>query len=433
MAAARVANLIRFRTHLERDRTLPGANHRDTTRTSYLPLPPEEVLFRRRNAPERYEEDDIYFAHENLDPQKQPLPDSDLLKAVHTYASDFYGAGLGKHEEGMVSFGSMDETALMAVGILLEEAVGRLVEGTGDLVFVEGSRRGEDEVLEQLRRKRQARKNQSAQAETVDSGAEDESGDTDAEGSSSDLPSMAESSASGRMRKRRRIEDEGSDPRASTELGQTFAVFPEQPTISCGVTTVMEGLVLALSDQQLIVGLAIFVAGFAQHCSISVYHFSIVFDLAWFSSNTHITTLPVLRARLVDEPSLLKWRVSLMILLALFLCIGITLEGHRDWYESYNAPAQCLFNDLPGIFSGKPARWSVASVFLIVPSYSVDISSLYYNDASHSFFFEKPIRRLKTSQGTVHSKRCLWRTAGGARAIIAFTILRPVEMMSAKL
>ncbi|KAI4195389.1 MAG: hypothetical protein LQ346_003465, partial [Caloplaca aetnensis] len=62
---------------------------RDTTSTSLVPLPPEEVLFRRRNAPERYEEDDFYFAHEKLD--QGQLPDSDLLKAVHAYASDFYG------------------------------------------------------------------------------------------------------------------------------------------------------------------------------------------------------------------------------------------------------------------------------------------------------------------------------------------------------
>ncbi|KAI4116844.1 MAG: hypothetical protein LQ345_002814 [Seirophora villosa] len=198
----------------------------------------------------------------------------------------------------------------------------------------------------------------------------------------------------------------------------------------------MEGLVLALSDQQLLVGLAILVAGFVQHCSISVYHFSIIYDLAWFSSNTHMTTLSVLRARLVEEPSLLKWRVSLIILMALFLCTGISLEGHRDWYQSYHAPAQCLFNDLPGNFSGEPARWSVAQVILIVLWYSVVISWLYYNDALHSFFFEKPIRRVNTFQGTVHNKRCLWRTARGVRAITAFTILRPVEIllrMSAKL
>ncbi|KAI4199720.1 MAG: hypothetical protein LQ348_001837 [Seirophora lacunosa] len=46
------------------------------------------------------------------------------------------------------------------------------------------------------------------------------------------------------------------------------------------------------------------------------------------------------------------------------------------------------------------------------------------------------MRKLKTSPGTVHNKRCLWRTAGGARATIAFTILPSVETllwMSAKL
>ncbi|KAI4138702.1 MAG: hypothetical protein LQ341_004538 [Variospora aurantia] len=192
------------------------SSRRDTTSTSYVPLPPEEILFRRRNAPERYEEDDIYFAHENLDPHKQLLPDSDLLKAVHAYASDFYGAVSGKREEGMVSFGSMDETALMAVGVLLEEAVGRLVEGTGDLVFVEGGRRGEDKVLEQLRLKRKTSKEQSmrAKAEERMGAVEYSGGDKNEEADIDDweTSSGSESSASGGVRKRIRMErgDNGS-------------------------------------------------------------------------------------------------------------------------------------------------------------------------------------------------------------------------------
>ncbi|KAL8647648.1 MAG: hypothetical protein Q9210_005432 [Variospora velana] len=194
------------------------SSRRDTTSTSYVPLPPEEVLFRRRNAPERYEEDDIYFVHENLDPHKQPLPDSDLLKAVHAYVSDFYGAVSGKREEeGMVSLGSMDETALIAVGVLLEEAVGRLVEGTGDLVFVEGGRRGEDEVLEQLRRKRKASREQSVRVEVqervgaVEYSEEDKTEEADIE--DWETFSRSESSASGGDRKRIRIErgDSGSE------------------------------------------------------------------------------------------------------------------------------------------------------------------------------------------------------------------------------
>ena len=58
-----------------------------------------------------------------------------MLKAVHAYTSDFYGKGLGIQAE--VDFRSMDETALMCVGILLEEYMQNILGNTGDLVFVE--------------------------------------------------------------------------------------------------------------------------------------------------------------------------------------------------------------------------------------------------------------------------------------------------------
>ncbi|KAL8850077.1 MAG: hypothetical protein Q9221_005003 [Calogaya cf. arnoldii] len=111
-----------------------ASKYRDTISTHHTAVPPEDVLFRRRHAPERYEEDDVYFAHENLG-DSQELPDSDLLKAIHAYASDFYGKGLGSKAE--VDFGSMDETALMCVGVLLEEYMQSMLGDTGDLVFVE--------------------------------------------------------------------------------------------------------------------------------------------------------------------------------------------------------------------------------------------------------------------------------------------------------
>ena len=66
----------------------------------------------------------------------QVLPDSDLLKAVHVYASDYYHRALGA--QGEVSFESMEETALLAVGILLEEAAEDILGERGDLVLVEG-------------------------------------------------------------------------------------------------------------------------------------------------------------------------------------------------------------------------------------------------------------------------------------------------------
>ncbi|KAL1957532.1 hypothetical protein VTO42DRAFT_5758 [Malbranchea cinnamomea] len=108
---------------------------------SSLALRPEEVLFRRLRAPTRYMENDFYFAHESLPPDRA-LPDSDLLKAIHTYSSDFYT--YATPDRGQTSWRSMDETALIALGFLLEETAKEALEETGDMVFVEG-----EEVLEE--------------------------------------------------------------------------------------------------------------------------------------------------------------------------------------------------------------------------------------------------------------------------------------------
>lgn len=62
------------------------------------------------------------------------LPESDLLKALHCYVSDFYSRNTT--DGGADDWKSLDDTALIALGILMEEAAG--LSMTGDLVFVEG-------------------------------------------------------------------------------------------------------------------------------------------------------------------------------------------------------------------------------------------------------------------------------------------------------
>lgn len=100
------------------------------------PLPPDQVLYNRADAPVRYAESDPYFAHRHLT-SEQRLPESDLLKAIHAYASDFYGSTA--LEDSRLDFRSLDETALIAIGILLEEAAAATLGDTGDLAFVEGA------------------------------------------------------------------------------------------------------------------------------------------------------------------------------------------------------------------------------------------------------------------------------------------------------
>ena len=149
-----------------------------------------------QNEPRQQEElENIYFSYDNYfrpdssspskadgqvendqrDDRTLLLPDSDLLKAIHSYASDFYTAAAAtrtsttsttttttfqkspsetyrfhrrkkKGEEGKkgqraVSYGyyqTLDETALMALGILLDETAAEILGDNGDLVFVEG-------------------------------------------------------------------------------------------------------------------------------------------------------------------------------------------------------------------------------------------------------------------------------------------------------
>lgn len=78
------------------------------------------------------------------------LPDSDMLKAIHGYASHFYaalgaaarGPGIAESRSRSSSTNideqSMDEMALLAFGILLEEAARDALGKRGDLVFTEG-------------------------------------------------------------------------------------------------------------------------------------------------------------------------------------------------------------------------------------------------------------------------------------------------------
>ncbi|ETS82122.1 hypothetical protein PFICI_07124 [Pestalotiopsis fici W106-1] len=128
--------------------TLFQRRHRSTLRDPTLA--PEEVLFQRARAPIRYAEKDIYNAHERLpEGGREVLPDSDMLKAIHGYAAHFYSAladsSVRRDKHGVsgtqrsIDEGSMDETALVAFGILLEEAARDALGKKGDLVFTEGA------------------------------------------------------------------------------------------------------------------------------------------------------------------------------------------------------------------------------------------------------------------------------------------------------
>ncbi|KAG6985311.1 hypothetical protein G7Y79_00116g101810 [Physcia stellaris] len=143
---------------------------------------------------------------------------------------------------------------------------------------------------------------------------------------------------------------------------------------------IIERLVLLLSDYQLLFGVAILIAGYWKHCSISVYHFSIVVDLAWFS-NTHMTSLSVLKCYLQERRTL-----------------PIILASHPAWSASTPCPAQCLFEEQDESFTQTNPY-----VCALILHYGTSIWRVFDTTALDEFLLSQP--RLCLERMRQNSKR----------------------------
>lgn len=94
-----------------------ASKYRDTASTGERTLPPEEVLIRRPHYLNNKLKGVPYFANERL-PREARLPTSEMLTSIHAYAADFFKYGMQRYRP---VYQSMDESALLAFGILAEE------------------------------------------------------------------------------------------------------------------------------------------------------------------------------------------------------------------------------------------------------------------------------------------------------------------------
>ena len=104
--------------------------------------------------------------------------------------------------------------------------------------------------------------------------------------------------------------------------------------------------VLLYSDQQSFIGIAILTSGFSQlPCSLSTYHWQLTFDLAWFSSITHLTTLTCLRHYFQKRPVLRIWRLICMALTGVMLATSLFSIGYiQPFSTDVSYPAWCLYH-----------------------------------------------------------------------------------------
>lgn len=160
---------------------------------------------------------------------------------------------------------------------------------------------------------------------------------------------------------------------------------------------VLRKVVLELSDQQLLLGIAMLFAGLYQRCTITEYHFSMVQNLAWMSSSVHITTLVVHREYLRGTPNLRNWRTLLLAVMFAFMVSYAVLTAHNDWDFTGAYPAQCLFSDLAGQVSGIGGFWLFFELFQILWGYCGGVLLLYGSLSSsvNTWVIEKPVSKLE--------------------------------------
>ena len=197
---------------------------------------------------------------------------------------------------------------------------------------------------------------------------------------------------------------------------------------------VIEKLVLSLSDQQLLTGLAVLIAAFWTHCTISVYHFAVVNDLAWLSATVHLITLAVLRDYLLQKPVLRNWRVVLMSTLAVLLAASTVMEGHYDWFDSWPYDAQCLFDELVGNVNGSPKHWMLVSLVLICINYPLNIIPLFKRPTVfvNHWFETKPTAALEEAVGHLidMQKTCPKSFKGSIKCLTCKLLILVVRVVS---
>lgn len=170
-------------------------------------------------------------------------------------------------------------------------------------------------------------------------------------------------------------------------------------------------LVNTFSDLQLVTGLAILVAGFTEIAQrkISVYHFLIITDLAWFCTNSHLLSMVVTRRmrdsvkrthphRYNHEQNELAARLSralrilLMFATFVFLIFAFWATGFQMAYAYLGCPMDCMLVEQRG---NSPWSQMVANMVLMSYFYAVQIfltwrtGRIYWMDHIRSFLVDK--------------------------------------------
>ncbi|RGP79023.1 DNA helicase [Fusarium longipes] len=183
----------------------------------------------------------------------------------------------------------------------------------------------------------------------------------------------------------------------------------------------VEHFILALSDQQLVTGLAILTSGIANQNSLIGYEFTVMTCLAWFSSTTHLATMDALRSYFRDHPTIRNIRVIGIVCVLLLLVYAFAITANVAVVPGLRTlPVECLLSDRTyhSYDSALPLfSWILASVLIII-GYVSRVADLYPENPVAKFVFTvtKPDRKRNLPSESATSPATAERGSGPLEA-----------------
>lgn len=140
----------------------------DIYRSRGIAIPPDEVLLAQSQTGIK-----IPIRHREEFPKDAPLPLAELLKAIHYYASK--RVSKLPSEDKIALERSLDETALLGFGVMVEELADSYIDENGVDIFVENDEDSEDKEEQEEESEEEDKNEVGADDSTeISSGSDDE-------------------------------------------------------------------------------------------------------------------------------------------------------------------------------------------------------------------------------------------------------------------
>jgi hypothetical protein len=198
-----------------------------------------------------------------------------------------------------------------------------------------------------------------------------------------------------------------------SDMGNNKAALWRSPSLW---KLIFSKLLLGVNDTQLFTGTAVQIVSLVQLCTISIYHFRVVTELAYLSTVTHLLTLVALQRFFVEN----RWANSVRVLV---MVLNLALLGYTTWIDyaldtlgngEDGAQVACylVIRELP-LTTLSSVRWTVLFMMAITVHFSI-FWSMYRSVIP----FARNLHSTNLFGGSNPSKSYLWYWIGWLSAVL---------------